>query len=71
MKQSRTFFKMSEVRATKSADGKLMVSGYAAIFDSLSVPLWGFRERLPREHLQKPSPIRRTISARSGTITAI
>lgn len=48
MKRSQTFFKMSEVRAVKGEDGKMSVSGYAAVFDSLSVPLWGFREKIAK-----------------------
>jgi HK97 family phage prohead protease len=48
MKNSRAFFKMAEVRAAKDESGKMVVSGYAAVFNSLSVPLWGFREKIAK-----------------------
>jgi uncharacterized protein len=46
MLNSITHFKMSEVETRKAEDGKMVVSGYAATFNSLSVPLWGFREKI-------------------------
>lgn len=38
-----------EVRVVEQGDGKpRVIVGYAAVFDSLSVELWGFRERVAR-----------------------
>ena len=42
----RSFFKMDGVETRKTDDGKMLVTGYAAVFESLSVPLWGFREKI-------------------------
>ena len=42
----RSFFKMDGVETRKTEDGKMIVTGYAAVFESLSVPLWGFREKI-------------------------
>lgn len=36
----------SELRATDDADGKTILEGYAALFNSLSQVLWDFREKI-------------------------
>lgn len=42
----RSFFKMDGVETRKTDDGKMQVTGYAAVFESLSVPIFGFREKI-------------------------
>lgn len=37
-----------EVRAADDEDGRPILRGHAAVFDKLSVPLWGFREKIKR-----------------------
>jgi len=45
--RSYSFFPLSgvEIRAT-NADGGTTIVGYAAMFNALSVPMWGFREKI-------------------------
>jgi len=44
MKIERRNYPLKEIRTEE--DGK--ITGYAAVFDKLSVPLWGFREKIDR-----------------------
>lgn len=36
----------SELRVERRADGSAVIHGYGAVFNQLSVPLWGFREKI-------------------------
>lgn len=44
MLQRRYF--TSELKVERRADGSPQISGYGAVFNQLSVPLWGFREKI-------------------------
>lgn len=46
MKPFERRFVTQEVRAKKADDGKITISGYAAVFDSMSENLGGFREKI-------------------------
>ena len=61
----RSFFKMDGVETRKTEDGKMLVTGYAAVFESLSVPLWGFREKI------RPGAFKNTISKSDNNIRAL
>lgn len=43
---TRSYFELTDVETRATDDGKKVISGYAARFDSLSVPMWGFREKI-------------------------
>lgn len=42
----RRVFGVSELRAEEGDGGERLITGYAAVFDQLSVPLWGFQEEI-------------------------
>ena len=46
MKLVQAVFKMEETRAEKNEDSGLKVTGYAARFEKLSVPMWDFKEKI-------------------------
>jgi len=39
-------FQMEDTRAEKQEDKSAMITGYAAVFEKLSVPMWGFKEKI-------------------------
>jgi len=43
---TRAFFEAEDIETRASEEGKTIVSGYAAKFETLSVPLYGFREKI-------------------------
>lgn len=45
IRELRTF-SARQVRAEPQDDGQIRLTGYAAVFNELSVPLWGYRERI-------------------------
>lgn len=51
----RRVFPVQELRVEPGEDGRRKIAGYSAVFDVLSVPLWGFRERI------KPGAFAKTI----------
>lgn len=42
--EQRTFCR--EVRALENEDGGVTITGYGAVFNTLSEPMWGFREQI-------------------------
>lgn len=46
MELERRYFELQEIRVEGGDDKPLIIRGHAAVFNSLSVPLWGFREKL-------------------------
>lgn len=42
----RRSFHLRELRVEPAADGQRKIVGYAAVFDMLSEPLWGFQEKI-------------------------
>jgi len=46
MKLVQAVFSMEDTRAEKGEDEALKIVGYAARFESLSVPMWGFKEKI-------------------------
>jgi len=65
MPLTRSYFKMTEIETRKTPEGKMIVTGYAAVFESLSVPLWGFREKI------RAGAFKNTISASDNNIRAL
>ena len=47
-KIERRFYDVVELRAKKGDDGKRTLVGHAAVFDRMSVPMWGFREMVAK-----------------------
>jgi len=45
-RNERRTLRVSELRVQKRADGVSTISGYAAVFNSLSEEIWGFREQI-------------------------
>ncbi|MEM7131182.1 MAG: HK97 family phage prohead protease [Chloroflexota bacterium] len=46
MKLERRFFELQKLETRADEEGNRTISGYAAVFNSLSQMLWGFRERI-------------------------
>lgn len=46
-------FEMEDTRADKGDDSSLKLTGYAAVFEKLSVPMWGFKEKIQRGAFSK------------------
>lgn len=46
MKLERRFFQLSNIELRANASGQRTISGYAAVFNSLSQMMWGFREKI-------------------------
>jgi hypothetical protein len=44
----RRCFALREMRVAAAPDGKRKLEGYAAVFDVLSEPMWGFREKIAK-----------------------
>jgi HK97 family phage prohead protease len=44
----RRIFELVGLKIEKRADNKPAIVGHAAVFDKLSVPLWGFREKIAK-----------------------
>jgi HK97 family phage prohead protease len=63
MKIERRHFEIEEVEVRTEEDKPPVITGYAARFDKLSVPLWGFREKIARGAFAK--------SLREETIKAL
>lgn len=61
----RSFFPMDKIETRKTEDGKMFVTGYAAVFESLSVPIFGFREKI------RAGAFKNTISDKSNNIRAL
>lgn len=49
----RSFWAIPEIRVARSDDGQPRLEWYAAVFDSLSEDLWGFREKVGRRAFTK------------------
>ena len=52
MKFEQAVFQMEDVRAEQEEDKKV-IHGYAAVFEKLSVPMWGFKEKIQRGAFNK------------------
>lgn len=52
MKLAQAIFNMEETRAEQNEDKKV-ISGYAAVFEKLSIPMWGFKEKIQRGAFEK------------------
>jgi len=46
MKLVQAVFNMEDTRTERGEENALKVTGYAARFDKLSVPMWGFKEKI-------------------------
>jgi len=53
MKLVQAVFEMEDTRADEKEDKSPIIAGYAAVFDKLSVPLWGFREKIQKNAFAK------------------
>ena len=49
----RAIFQMEDVRAEKSEENGMIITGDAAVFEKLSVPMWGFREKIQKGAFEK------------------
>lgn len=47
MKLAQAVFQMEDTRTEQNEDKKI-IAGYAAVFEKLSVPMWGFKEKIQR-----------------------
>lgn len=52
MKLAQAVFQMEDTRTEMNEENRV-ITGYAAVFEKLSVPLWGFKEKIQRGAFSK------------------